>query len=490
MARIRHGLLGFLVLALLGVGLSACLPLPPQNATQLNAGQGLTAGQQLQNGVFTLAMQSDGNLVDYVQEPDGQSYPAWDTGTAGHPGAYLIMQGDGNLVIYATNGTPLWNAGTWGHPGSNMTLWSNGALIVWASNGVPLWGSGAGPAAGSFPSSPASATALNAGQGLLDGQSLQAGSYQLVMQTDGNLVVYGPAGAVWDSGTVGQPGDSLIMQGDGNLVIYSAYGVPLWSSGTQGNPGASGHLLIQGSLVIENSQSIGLWDSDPAQYPPNTTGYDISWPQCGLTYPPGSTVAIVGINDGRADTTNPCVSSEAAWAGYQLDAYMNINSPGALDSNDSSGPAGNCSASDSSCMAYNYGYNAALYAVRTIQSLGYAPRMWWLDVEIVGSCGSFPTQWQTYWSCNQGLNDRTIQGALDGLHASGYQAGIYCTQYQWGQIAGTWVPNNASSVPNWLAGDDLSNPTSWCGGSADFLPSQPWLLQLWPASTWDEDIAC
>ena len=53
------------------------------------------------------------------------------------------------------------------------------------------------------------------------------------MQTDGNLVIYNPAGqAKWNSGTVGNPGAFVILQDDGNLVIYSTTARPLWSSNT------------------------------------------------------------------------------------------------------------------------------------------------------------------------------------------------------------------------------------------------------------------
>jgi hypothetical protein len=55
---------------------------------------------------------------------------------------------------------------------------------------------------------------------------------QAIMQGDGNFVIYGPAGAIWDSGTVGNPGAWLILQDDGNLVIYGPAGNALWDTGT------------------------------------------------------------------------------------------------------------------------------------------------------------------------------------------------------------------------------------------------------------------
>ncbi len=54
-------------------------------------------------------MQDDGNLVVYT--PEGK--PVWDSGTWNHPGAWLAIQDDGNLVIYEHKA--IWDSGTWGH---------------------------------------------------------------------------------------------------------------------------------------------------------------------------------------------------------------------------------------------------------------------------------------------------------------------------------------------------------------------------------------
>lgn len=60
------------------------------------------------------------------------------------------------------------------------------------------------------------------------------GSTTLTMQTDGNLTVRGPQNElIWQSGTGGYPGARLVMQNDGNLVIYSGW-TALWHTGTGG----------------------------------------------------------------------------------------------------------------------------------------------------------------------------------------------------------------------------------------------------------------
>jgi hypothetical protein len=40
--------------------------------------------------------------------------PVWATGTQKHPGAYFVVQDDGNLVIYSPEKTPLWASNTYG----------------------------------------------------------------------------------------------------------------------------------------------------------------------------------------------------------------------------------------------------------------------------------------------------------------------------------------------------------------------------------------
>jgi hypothetical protein len=63
---------------------------------------------------------------------------------------------------------------------------------------------------------------LKTGQELKAGQSLYSpsGQYELIMQTDGNLVVYDNGSAIWNTVTQGTGSSNyLIMQTDGNLVV-------------------------------------------------------------------------------------------------------------------------------------------------------------------------------------------------------------------------------------------------------------------------------
>ncbi|OWA54505.1 hypothetical protein BV898_18905 [Hypsibius exemplaris] len=90
---------------------------------------------------------------------------------------------------------------------------------------------------------------------------------QLLMQADGNLVVYRQCDcqAIWDSNT--NKNNSSVrpakMEADGNLVIYDINGAVLWASGTHGKRFAGARLRLEdtGSLCIEQTRGLCLWRS-------------------------------------------------------------------------------------------------------------------------------------------------------------------------------------------------------------------------------------
>jgi hypothetical protein len=73
-----------------------------------------------------LVMQHDGNLVLYWT-PEYSGRAIYGTGTHGNPGAYLAVQDDGNLVIYSPSGRPLWTSDT--HGGVRRT-WATGGRRI------------------------------------------------------------------------------------------------------------------------------------------------------------------------------------------------------------------------------------------------------------------------------------------------------------------------------------------------------------------------
>ena len=87
------------------------------------------------------------------------------------------------------------------------------------------------------------------------------GRFRLVMQTDGNLVLYGPSGALWSSQTNGTNATFAAMQVDGNLVVYTATGQPLWASGTSGHPASELDVQSDGNVVIYSDAMVPLWST-------------------------------------------------------------------------------------------------------------------------------------------------------------------------------------------------------------------------------------
>jgi hypothetical protein len=181
---------------------------------------------------------------------------------------------------------------------------------------------------------------------------------------------------------------------------------------------------------------------------------------------------------------------------------MFLNSPSSTETIDQQGPAGTCAqlaaASQASCLAYNFGYNAAQAAVQYASSQGASSPVWWLDIEN-DICGQ-------YWSCDQPLNSATIQGAIDFLHAEKLTAGIYSTSVQYQGITGGYVPTGPQ-IPIWVAGAYWTSPpypssygyyspsvlAAYCGAKYAFAGGATWILQETPGPNdypFDPDYAC
>jgi len=87
------------------------------------------------NGNYSLAYQSDGNLVLYN---NATGEPVWSNpGPVGSPSA-AIMQEDANFVVYS--GT-VWSTNTSNpnHQGAYLVVQDDGNLVVYHLNGTPLW---------------------------------------------------------------------------------------------------------------------------------------------------------------------------------------------------------------------------------------------------------------------------------------------------------------------------------------------------------------
>jgi hypothetical protein len=359
-----------------------------------------------------------------------------------------------------------------------------------------------------------------------------------IMLRDGEAAAFGDA-----SPAVEPPAG---LAGKGPVVgITAAPGIGYWGVSARGFvvpggvPSRGGLARQTGPLrVVAIAAAPVVAPAGGGPYTPGAVGYDVNWPQCEslgssatgpLPGPPGYpagtsayTVAVVGVDGWAVGADNSCLATEVAWARraalpdggaappYEL--YLFLNSPSPTSTIDQSGPAGTCSAlsalAEARCLAYNYGYNAAVHAVSYARSEGAVSTRWWLDVEN-DACA--PGEWSDaaegeWWSCEQALDAETVQGALDALRHGGLTPGVYSTALQWGAITGGYVPTGGP-LPLWVAGAVWTSPpypssygylptsalAPWCSGGYDFAGGTVQLLQETPASNgypYDPDYAC
>jgi RHS repeat-associated protein len=180
--------------------------------SSLFAGQILASGACLESpsGRYMLLMQSDGNLFIYDRSA---GHVTWAANTYGHSGAYATLQSDGNFVVYATNGAALWNSATYGTFSERLDMGDDGRIIIYKS----AWNSGTSN--GSFNWTAIAHPGCDVGTGtgwtgvLGSGQCFVSpnGRYELLMQGDGDLVIYDrsvtPNQVLWSAGTATSTAD-------------------------------------------------------------------------------------------------------------------------------------------------------------------------------------------------------------------------------------------------------------------------------------------
>jgi hypothetical protein len=250
--------------------------------------------------------------------------------------------------------------------------------------------------------------------------------------------------------------------------------------------------------------------------PADSTGHDVSYPQCFGAGSTSTTVAslrgqfgVVGVTAGLPWSANPCLAAEYNWASglaYQPGLYANTANPAPHSSffwptSGSRAPAlcaDSTSTTDPGC-AYDYGWHAAANALSTavasVPGAGALP--WWLDVEIANS-----------WNGNGASNAADLQGAVDYLRASGAPAvGIYSSTSAWDTVTGGYTVTTASTYqsawsseftatyplsgsPTWVAGAGTSASASTTCSAAAFSGTLPQLAQYNDGTGFDADLVC
>lgn len=229
--------------------------------SKLNSENNLPAGSTLLRGesIFSpeknsiLKLQPNGNLELYTNFAR-----VWSSNTAGKGATRLVNQADGNLVLYSPSGA-VWSSGTHSAGQSKLVLQTDANLVLYGENG-PAWSSGTST---SDQKNIVNHKLRNTNT-LHKGQSLTTPDrkFNLVLQQDGNLVLYSSTRALWSSGTHNKNTENMIMQNDGNLVLYDKNGRAVWSSNSHGN-GAS-------TLVVQDDANLVLYSSSKATWSSGT----------------------------------------------------------------------------------------------------------------------------------------------------------------------------------------------------------------------------
>jgi hypothetical protein len=168
-----------------------------------------------------------------------------------------------------------------------------------------------------------------------------------------------------------------------------------------------------------------------------SVGNDVSWPNCRANQPKQAAFGIVGVTGGLVFAPNPCLVDEAHWFDNPS-LYVNTGYAGAVKAIKYAEYPKHCVNDDESCLAYNYGYNAGIYAVYYADSQLVHGTMWWLDVETENS-----------WSENTEYNRSSLLGTADAIKHETLFAdiGYYSYPGQWDKITGKW----RNGYPTWAA---------------------------------------
>ncbi len=222
----------------------------------LAVGGSLTGGQSIvsPSGRYSLVMGTDGTLT-YQDAPNRlNGSPVSQLAAHGPAGSHLDLQTDGNLVLSGPDGTVARSYGTAGSGAQQLLIQDDANLVLYGMAGAVV-----------IDFAPR-ATSLVAGQALLPGDRvLDHDGTELVMQTDGNLVLYRGGAVLFSASTFANPGAAAILQTDGNVVVYSdaTPAVPLFSTATSNATGSGTTLeVFQGEFKVFLPDSTTVYGSD------------------------------------------------------------------------------------------------------------------------------------------------------------------------------------------------------------------------------------
>ena len=199
-----------------------------------------------------------------------------------------------------------------------------------------------------------------------------------------------------------------------------------------------------------------------AQQSSTPTGHDASYPQCGARLPSGQAFGIVAVNEGLANTTNPCLAEEISWAQTstgrarqpKVALYVNTADPGRratdwpatnydpITGKHITDPYGSCSGGNTRACAWQYGWDMADLDARARGVSSPGRYLWWLDVETINS-----------WESSAQNNRADLEGMVSYFRHIGAKAGIYSTAKQFGPVVGVVSAGSPLyRLPDWIPG--------------------------------------
>jgi hypothetical protein len=219
------------------------------------------------NGRFRLTMRTDGNLV--IGMGANYSDVIWSTNTTGD--SYkLIREGSGNVQLIGRDGGWRWRTQTWDRPGARMMLNDLGNLVVVRNPGELFWESRtdrclpASISAGTE-TSPSGSPATIKPFILFQNEWIDSpnGRFRFTLNAQGNLQLLDGVNhdiLLWQSGTNDPRNYRFFSWGDGNHWIMNRDGTNVWQTRTYDNSGA--RMLVQddGNVAIYNGTRM-IWQT-------------------------------------------------------------------------------------------------------------------------------------------------------------------------------------------------------------------------------------
>jgi hypothetical protein len=257
-------------------------------------------------------------------------------------------------------------------------------------------------------------------------------------------------------------------------------------------------MAVFSALAIVGASTMPAYAAGTSHAP---SGNDVSFPQCRKTLPSQHTFGIVGVNDGRADTTNPCLAGQVTWARKssgktrqpKVSFYVNTGEPGKLKVADwpvnnrdpiygvvVADPYGACAGRDDRACAWQFGHNMAELDAR-IRGISKPGRYrWWLDVETI-----------TTWDSSTWNNRADLEGMVSYFHRIGGTVGLYSTAFQLHKILKI-IPSTSLlyRLADWIPGaKTLAQAQANCH-LAPLTARGAVTLTQWEKSKIDHDFSC